>query len=380
MKRGNLLLWLAAAALIGCTDSPTQPSDGTQWPAERVSQEVYSLFRVPLPDVEVPVSATGFLANQVITSVALSTSSAEDLVAGLFPRPGLSRAASVQLRNIWRDVVRGNDEEALIKARYFMAFTLAKLNNGQLNDPNGAAPPTTTEAVALLLNGVFEFVGVPGGQVLGLSRNVYGSSLIDGVDSEQFPRGGAYLATISGVGVENATGVDVDNPHVFAYVVESPGPGLVTVMIGSDAVGGGETHLAPIPDVPFLLTADLSPGVPLAIGNGTFDVIKGPKPVATRLEIVGSVTELPRGQVTAIDFEVDVSSAGNLKFMFIGCALCAVEFTGFGGDQFEHNMTFTITWDVPIDYGWPQFGLSSGGVNGADEEGRLEIDIPVVGP
>lgn len=380
MRLGNLFLWLAAAALIGCTDSPTQPPVSAYSPAEGASPETYSLFRLHPPTTETSRSSPSFTASQIKLPDALSASSFEDLISELFPTPGLSRAASVQLRNIWRDIVRGNDEDALIKARYFMAFTLAKLQNGQLGDPNGAAPPTTAEAVALLLNGVFEFVGVPGGQVLSLNRIPYGSTLIDAVDSGQFPRGGTYLATVGGVGIENANGFVVDDPHIFGHIVDSPGPGLVTVMIGSDAVGGGETHLAQILDVPFLLTTDLGPGASLTIGNGTFDVVKGPPPVATALDIVGPVTELPRGQATAIDFSVDVSSAGNLKFMFVGCALCTVDFTGFDVTQFEHNMTFTVTWDVPIDYGWPQFGLSSGGVNGADEEGRLEIAIPVVGP
>jgi hypothetical protein len=285
-----------------------------------------------------------------------------------------------QLRNVGREILRGNTEEALDKARDLAAFARQKFETGRLLDPNGSAPPSTAEALAQFINGLYEFAGLPGGQLLDIQRHLFDSPLIDAIDGSEFPRGGSYLATVSGSGIEDAIGLLTRHASVFGQVVGSPGPGQITVVIWSQPVGAGETHLAPIPDVAFQLTAELSPGVPVVVGSGTFDIITGPTPIATSLEIVGDVTELPRGQVTAIDFELDVLSAGNLQAFFVGCALCIVDFTGFSGSRFESTMEFTVSWDVPADYPWPDFGLGAGAWDGADQEDRQEILVPVVGP
>lgn len=74
-------------------------------------------------------------------------------------------AASMQLRNIVRDLERGEEEEALLKARDFRAFTLDKHEDGGLRNPNGSEPPTTPEAVTSPLNGISERMGGPASSI-----------------------------------------------------------------------------------------------------------------------------------------------------------------------------------------------------------------------
>lgn len=83
----------------------------------------------------------------------------EALIDALFPPPGLRNAARAQFRNIDRQLHRGEVEDARDKMFDLVEFTLAKLENDQLLDPPG--PQTTEEAVAELLNALFQFVGFP---------------------------------------------------------------------------------------------------------------------------------------------------------------------------------------------------------------------------
>jgi hypothetical protein len=310
-------------------------------------------FILPAPDGDALIPSASAVASEGLVSEALSFLDLRDLILDLFPEPGLQQAALTQLRNVGREILRGNTEEALDKARDLAAFARQKFETGRLLDPNGSAPPSTAEALAQFINGLYEFAGLPGGQLLDIQRHLFDSPLIDAIDGSEFPRGGSYLATVSGSGIEDAIGLLTRHASVFGQVVGSPGPGQITVVIWSQPVGAGETHLAPIPDVAFQLTAELSPGVPVVVGSGTFDIIT---------------------------VELDVLSAGNLQAFFVGCALCIVDFTGFSGSRFESTMEFTVSWDVPADYPWPDFGLGAGAWDGADQEDRQEILVPVVGP
>lgn len=81
---------------------------------------------------------------------ALTTGPVQELINGLFPQPGLRKAATAQLTNVARDLEKGQTADAQQKAAALSAFTTFHLNDGVLLDPNGSAAPTTEEAVGEL--------------------------------------------------------------------------------------------------------------------------------------------------------------------------------------------------------------------------------------
>jgi hypothetical protein len=81
---------------------------------------------------------------------ASGTGPVQDAIDQLFPPPGLRQAASAKLASIQKDLAQSNTLAAQLKAADLSAFVTTHLNNGKLLDPNGSAPPTRSEAVALL--------------------------------------------------------------------------------------------------------------------------------------------------------------------------------------------------------------------------------------
>ena len=378
--RTALASGLALLLVGGCSESVLEPEGTAPSTTVRSMQPGWEIHTSEVTLADAKIVAAARAARGPAKVHGLTDPDLEAGIAALFPGPGLVRAAQAQVRNILRDLERGNDQDALLKARDFRGFALQRYERGQLLDPNGGGAPTTEEALASLLNGIFEAVGVPGGQTVGLSRITYGSPLIDGVEPGAFPRGGSYTATITGDGLERATGIVFDHPEVFGFPIGSPGPGLLTVRLRSAAVARGRPDLAEILDVPFQVTEDLGGGAPLSIGSGTLDIVPGPAPVTGEIEIFGPNTVLPRGRRTSIDFALDIASAGNIRFYFVGCALCRVDFNGVTGGIFEERLRVTVTWDVPADYPFPDFGVGMGAVSGAELEGRAGLSIPVVDP
>lgn len=83
-------------------------------------------------------------------------------IIALFPTGSVSlrNAALRHLRNIQSALADGNLPLAQNKMFNLVDYTLQKLHNGQLLDPNGSSPPTTDEAVCLLISGLYEFVSL----------------------------------------------------------------------------------------------------------------------------------------------------------------------------------------------------------------------------
>lgn len=91
---------------------------------------------------------------------ALDAQEIRDQIEALFPAPGLRNAALSRFSAIERQLDRGRDQAAESQALNLVEFTLDRLENDQLLDPNGAAPPSTLAAVAALVADLNAFVGL----------------------------------------------------------------------------------------------------------------------------------------------------------------------------------------------------------------------------
>lgn len=134
------------------------------------------------------------------------TSSAEDLIDCLFPRPGLRGAAQKQLANIERQYAHGEVEAATGMMFDLVDFTLSKLD--QLLDPQ---PLGQHAAVSLLIDALFETVemespDIPDGSltrdgaisvVSALGGSVFTGSRLFGLEFEENAFESDALVTLS---------------------------------------------------------------------------------------------------------------------------------------------------------------------------------------
>ena len=95
---------------------------------------------------------------------AVTSAELQSQIIALFPSSAVSlqNAALRHLRNIEKDLESGNVSGAQKKMLGLVDYIYQKFGNGQLLDPNGAAPPTTEQAVCVVVNGLYEFVGLTG--------------------------------------------------------------------------------------------------------------------------------------------------------------------------------------------------------------------------
>ena len=84
----------------------------------------------------------------------------EDQIRVLFAAADVQSAVT-RFRALQDDVTAGRSSDAEVKLLDLVDFTLDRFHTGQLLDPAGTAPPTTEEAVADLVEDLFDFVGIP---------------------------------------------------------------------------------------------------------------------------------------------------------------------------------------------------------------------------
>jgi hypothetical protein len=98
----------------------------------------------------------------------------------LFPDPGLKHAALQRLRNLERQLERGQLEAARDMMFELVDFTLMRLGEGQLADPPGSE--TTEEAVLTLIGALYDLVGLAAPTVSEAALEEDGAAQVVGPD------------------------------------------------------------------------------------------------------------------------------------------------------------------------------------------------------
>lgn len=201
-------------------------------------------------------------------------------LVALFPSnaTSLQNAALRHLRNIERDLSGGNVAGAQSKMLSLVDFIFQKFNNGQLLDPNGSAPPTTDQAVCVVVNSLYEFVGLTGPG---------GCSVEDGASVIIGPEGGTVVTGTQQAGVDVPAGALTQT--VLLVITRLPDP------TGDPGTGPLNTNLKQyprfyeysiFPEIP--LTADLLVGVCVYDPPNPF---APPATIAPRLRLAHNVGE-----------------------------------------------------------------------------------------
>jgi hypothetical protein len=104
-------------------------------------------------------------------SVTSSVSAIQSRMDALFGGGDLRAAGASQLSTLQQTIAQGDVAAARQQMTALVTYTLRGYLNGRLQDPNGASPPTTLEAVCGLTAALYGLVQLPGPVCVAEGRN-----------------------------------------------------------------------------------------------------------------------------------------------------------------------------------------------------------------
>ncbi len=226
--------------------------------------------------------------------------------------------------------------------------------------------------VALIINDTVS------GQITSIERVPQGSPMVDSLPTNQFPRGGSYLAVIEGFGLLDVGRFVSSEPWVQGRLLSFSDTRLL-VEITSTKVSEANKAFAPIPGVSFTLFTWSS--TPIDSGPVTFDIVAGPAPKVLSWKITNDIKWISGGSAAIVDYESTIQHAGNISHFYIGGPEGGVikSWTTSGG-RFSTTSRLSIEVTAPKRFeftDWPTFyGAVDGAGQGAPSDNNPENPSP----